>query len=177
VDTALESDIKACILLREMGDTSQFNLTPPKVDSLFFLDNVFSLSAVNTKTFILLLASQQPKSFLSGANVDLDKVLLTCNRTEFHHIFPKDHLAKGLKIDSRDVQFRLANFAFLSQTDNRKIKNRPPDQYEKDIPAAMHDEIFARAVIPLGSLSLPYEDFCRLRADELVGVALALAKA
>lgn len=176
VDTALESDIKACIQLRTKQDASLFNLTPPKIDRDFFLSNVFSLTAVNTKTFILLLASKFPRSFLSGANIDLNTVLLTCNRTEFHHIFPKNFLSEKLKITGRESQFRLANFAFLSQTDNRKIKNRPPAEYEADIPGVSHSDILARALIPKGSLSGAYEDFCQARADLLLQEALALCK-
>ena len=176
VDTALENDIRACINLREKSDASGFNFSPLKLDRAFFLENVFSLNAVNTKTFVLLLASRQPRSFLSGAVVDLDTVLLTCNRTEFHHIFPKDYLAKILKIESRDVQFRLANFAFLSQTDNRKIKNSPPNVYAENIPEKDCDEIMRRAFIPKNGLSWSYENFCNARADELLNAALDLAK-
>ena len=81
-----------------------------------------------------------------------------------------------LGISKRDEQFRLANFAFLSQTDNRKIKNRPPADYQKDIPGAAKDDILARAMIPNGSLDGSYEDFCKERADILVKEALILCK-
>lgn len=176
VDTALDNDIAAAILLRETADNSLFSLTPPKLEAAFFLDNVFSLTAVNTKSFILLLASKAPRSFLSTANIDLLTVLLSCNRTEFHHIFPKSYLNEKLKITKRDEQFRLANFAFLSQTDNRKIKNRPPSEYEEDIPGGSKDDILARAMIPGGALAGSYADFCRRRADLLVMEALALCR-
>ena len=124
---------------------------------------------------MLLLASKAPRSFLSGANIDLNTVLLTCNRTEFHHVFPKNHLEKS-GITKRDEQFRLANFAFLSQTDNRKIKNRPPVEYQEDIPGGAKDDILARAMIPKGSLAGSYDDFCKARANVLVQEALALCK-
>ncbi|MFT8472558.1 DUF262 domain-containing protein [Acetobacter persici] len=176
VDTALDSDIKASIRLKEHKDSSLFKIPVPGLKPEYFLDNVFSLNAVNTKTFILLLASKFPRSFLSGANIDLNSVLLTCNRTEFHHIFPKNYLQEKLGITKRDEQFRLANFAFLSQTDNRKIKNRPPADYQNDLPGAAKDDILARAMIPNGSLDGSYEDFCKVRADALVKEALILCK-
>lgn len=176
VDTAVEADIKAVITLREKKDSSLFNLAPPKLEPSFFLDNVFALTSVNTKTFVLLLASKFPRSFLSGANIDLSNVLLTCNRTEFHHIFPKHFLQEKLGITGRDVQFRLANFAFLSQTDNRKIKNRPPSDYENDIPGAAKEDILTRAMIPKGLLSGSYDDFCKARAEILLREALTLCK-
>jgi len=175
VDTALDADIKAAIHLREKMDAMNFNLTLPRIDSSFFLDNVFSLTAVNTKTFVLLLASKAPRSFLSGANIDLKTVLLTCNRTEFHHVFPKNHLEKS-GVTTRDEQFRLANFSFLSQTDNRKIKNRPPLQYQEDIPGDCRDDILGRAMIPKGALSDSYENFCKARAVVLMNEAVALCK-
>ena len=176
VDTALESDIAAVIQLREKKDNGLFHLSPPRLEPDFFMENVFSLTAVNTKTFILLLASKFPRSFLSGANIDLDTVLLSCNRTEFHHIFPKNFLHEKLKITKREQQFRLANFAFLSQTDNRKIKNRPPAEYENDIPGGAKDDILTRAMIPKGALAGPYEEFCLERAKLLVAEALKLCK-
>ncbi|GGC15080.1 hypothetical protein GCM10007205_25000 [Oxalicibacterium flavum] len=176
VNTSLDADIKAAILLRDKKDSSLFDLVPPKIVPEFFLDNVFSLTAVNTKTFVLLLASKFPRSFLSGANIDLDAVLLSCNRTEFHHIYPKSYLADKLGIIKRDEQFRLANFAFLSQTDNRIIKNRPPSEYVSDIPGGGLDDILTRAMIPKDSFNASYEDFCRGRAELLAQEALALCK-
>jgi hypothetical protein len=176
VDTALDSDIKAAIQLRETKDASLFNLTLPKLEPEYFLNNVFALTAVNTKTFVLLLASKAPRSFLSGANIDLNTVLLTCNRTEFHHVFPKIFLQEKMGVTKRDEQFCLANFAFLSQTDNRKIKNRPPAEYQEDIPGGAKDDILARAMIPKGALEGSYGDFCKVRAGILVQEALALCK-
>jgi hypothetical protein len=175
VDTALDADIKAAIHLREMQDASRFSLVLPKLEPSFFLDNVFSLTAVNTKTFILLLANKAPRSFLSGANIDLNAVLLSCNRTEFHHIFPKSYLEKS-GVTQRDEQFRLANFAFLSQTDNRKIKNRAPSEYQDDIPSVSKNEILERAMISKDSLLGTYDVFCKARSEVLVMQALALCK-
>jgi hypothetical protein len=175
VDTSLDADIKAAIHLREKKDAKDFNLVLPRIDRSFFLNNVFSLTAVNTKSFVLLLASKAPRSFLSGANIDLNTVLLTCNRTEFHHVFPKNHL-ETTGVTNRDEQFRLANFAFLSQTDNRKIKNRPPSNYQDDIPGGAKDDILGRAMIPKGALTDSYENFCKARADMLLLEALALCK-
>lgn len=176
VDTALESDIKSCIKLKSDNDPSNFNLSPPKIGVDFFTGNIFSLNAVNTKTFVLLLASKNPKSFLSGANIDLNKVLLDCNRTEFHHIFPKNYLEMQLNIKSRDAQFQLANFAFLSQTDNRRIKNKSPSAYINDMPISGRVEIFDKSIIPSAELIGKYEDFCNARALMLLTEALSLCK-
>lgn len=173
VDTALKQDIEAVILLIK-DDPSGFSRKTAPVSPEFFKENVFSLNAVNTKTHILLLAQQKPKSFLSGSPVDLQNVLLSCNRTEFHHVFPKDHLEKTLKIQERSKQFMLANFAFLSQTDNRKIKNRAPSVYKNEIPNDKLDEILDAALIPKGSLDKDYFGFIDERAKLLADKATQL---
>ncbi len=173
VDTALNQDISAAIRLTE-GDVGEFNRKAPAVLPEFFKENVFSLNAVNTKTYVLLLAQQDPLSFLSGAPVDLQNVLLSCNRTEFHHVFPKDYLDKTLGIQDRAAQFMLANFAFLSQTDNRKIKNKAPSVYKNDIPAHKANQIFDAALIPKGGLDMSYGDFVDARAILLADKATQL---
>ncbi|WP_086642643.1 DUF262 domain-containing protein [Acetobacter sp. DsW_063] len=176
VDTALTTDIRAMIKLRESGDPSLFNLTTPKIEFTFFVENVFSLTSVNTKTFILLLSQCKPRSFLSGASVDIETALLSCNRTEFHHIFPKNYLQNQLGIKGRDLQFCLANFAFLSQTDNRKIKNKAPSVYQRDIPQADRDDILSRALIPPDSLEGAYAEFCEQRGRLLAQKARDLCQ-
>jgi hypothetical protein len=173
VDTALKQDIEAVILLTK-NDNSGFDRKVPPVSPDFFKENVFSLNAVNTRTHILLLAQQKPTSFLSDSPVDLENVLLSCNRTEFHHIFPKDYLDKVLGIKERADQFMLANFAFLSQTDNRKIKNRAPSLYKKDIPAHKLDDILKAALIPKDGLDMKYDDFIDARAKLLADKATQL---
>lgn len=138
VDTALTQDINGVIQLLN-NDTTIFDKRSISVSPEFFTKNIFSLNAVNTKTFVLLLANQNPKSFISGATVDLDVVLMSCNRTEFHHIFPKNHLKTKCGVENRDEQFMLANFAFLSQSDNRAIQDKAPENYKNLIPIAKYN--------------------------------------
>jgi len=176
VDNALEVDIHAVIHLRNKDDFSKFNFSPLDLGCDFFMNNVFSLNAVNTKTFILLMASVFPRSFLSGANVDIGSVLLNCNRTEFHHIFPKAHLENKLNIKGRDRQFRLANFAFLSQTDNRRIKNKSPSEYVVDIPEIGRKDILNRAFVSEEMMYKDYDEFCFARSELLLAQANKLCK-
>lgn len=172
VDTALSQDIDAVIRLRS-SDYSGFTRVAPVVHPSFFTDNIFSLNSVNTKTFILLLANSEPLSFWSAQPVDLGNVLLSCNRTEFHHIFPKAHLTRE-GVHGRDNQFVLANFAFLSQTDNRQIKDRSPHVYEADIPSAHKQKILRSAFIPEDGLHSTYGDFIIARATLLAEKATEL---
>jgi hypothetical protein len=54
----------------------------------FFVENEFGMGDVNTKSFILMLAQEQPRSFVSGAPIDLTEKLKESNRLEFHHLMP-----------------------------------------------------------------------------------------
>ncbi|WP_210246550.1 hypothetical protein, partial [Methylobacterium sp. WL12] len=96
----------------------------------FFLENTFNLSTVNTKTFILLLASLEPRSFISGQNLDLKKTLKDSNRTEYHHLMPRSFV----KTSAQDEHFSenvLANFCFLSRADNRKLGGDASSVYKQ----------------------------------------------
>jgi len=169
VDTAIAQDIAAVQQLLQ-GNTAEFDKRAVVVDPSYFTTNQFALTSVNTKVFVLLLAQAKPKSFLSAADVDLDKVLQTCNRTEFHHIFPKNYLARN-GFPNKSQQFVLANFAFLSQRDNRSIQDKAPSEYEKMIPSEMKEAILASSLIPSTGLELSYEDFLRQRAQLLAKAA------
>lgn len=173
VDNAIAQDI-AAILQLLAGNTTELEKRHFTVTPEYFTDNVFALTSVNTKVFILLLAQAKPKSFLSAADVDLDDVLLTCNRTEFHHIFPKNYLATKEGVTNKSKQFMLANFAFLSQKDNRSIQDKAPSDYMKMMPPASADDIMRSALIPKGGLTMKYEDFIKERAQLLADTANAL---
>jgi len=76
-----------------------------------------------------MLASVSPKSFISGANVDLTEPMKLANSKEFHHIIPVKYLQRnGVE---RSKIYCLANFCFLNNTDNQKIKDKSPAKYYK----------------------------------------------
>lgn len=170
VDNAIAQDIAATLQLLS-GNTSEFEKRVVSVSAEYFKENVFALTSVNTKVFVLLLAQAKPKSFLSAADVDLDEVLVSCNRTEFHHVFPKNYLATNEGVKDRGSQFMLANFAFLSQKDNRSIQDKAPSEYAKMIPPASLDQILDSSLIPRDGLSLSYQEFISKRAELLAKAA------
>lgn len=169
VDTAISQDIEAVQKLLS-NDTSDFDKRSVSIEPEFFLRNQFLLSSVNTKVFVLLLANAKPKSFLSASDVDLNSVLVSCNRTEFHHIFPKNYL-QSIGINDKSLQFVLANFSFLSQSDNRKIQDKAPSVYVKTMPPGSTDAILTASMIPKGGLDMGYKDFVMRRADLLAAEA------
>lgn len=173
VDTALSQDILAMKHLLT-DDTSSLDRRVFTVTPEFFTTNSFSLTAVNTKVFILLLAHAKPKSFISAADVDLNQVLVSCNRTEFHHIFPKNYLATKAGVTEKSQQFMLANFAFLSQKDNRSIQDKAPHEYLKLIPIDLIEDIFRSSLMPQNGLVMDYSDFVAARSKLLADKANSL---
>lgn len=162
--------------LKKLKENSDYVLKdiPVNIDEYFFLKNQFSAAAVNTKSFVLLLAQNAPKSFLSGANVDLENVLKRVNRNEFHHIFPKKYLEKE-GVESAKINC-LANFCFINNSDNQKIKDKAPSDYKSLIPAGSLLEVMQHALCPGNSLDLKYEDFLKARIEILFDKVKELIK-
>jgi hypothetical protein len=102
-----------------------------------FNDYQFRINSATTKTFILMLAQYEPRSFLSGSLVNLAPVLQHYNRSEFHHIYPRKFLA------AKDVlEYKincLANFCFLNRAENNRIGGRAPSEYRRMMPDDVDD--------------------------------------
>lgn len=145
-----------------------------KVNTSFFTENQFNLGSVNTKTYVITLASKQPSSFISGAKVDLRNVLKNSSRNEFHHIFPKNHL-KGLGKKDRDINV-LANLCFLNNADNQKIKDKSPVVYKSLLPADRIKEILESHLCPADTFDLIYEQFIQKRSELLNDHVVELIK-
>jgi hypothetical protein len=137
----------------------------------FFIENVFGMGNVNTKSFILMLAQWAPLSFISGAPISLSETLRDSNRTEFHHLFPRSFLrASGqLEID----ESVLANFAFVSRADNRELGGIAPSKYFHKL-GANADHILDRALCPKSLFCDDYKMFITERAEQLAVAANAL---
>ena len=172
VDTAISQDIQAFKSLQN-GDITELEKRSFTVSPNFFKDNAFLLTSVNTRIFVLLLATAKPRSFISGSTVGLDAVLTSCNRTEFHHIFPNNHLITA-GFDDRSERFMLANFSFLSQTDNRSIQDKAPNVYKASLPTDRYDEVLSSNLIPLDGLDLSYQEFIDKRSELLAKAANVL---
>lgn len=111
----------------KQGNSSNIDSMSINLSEDFFLNNVFRMSTVNTQTFVLLLANNSPKSFISGKDIELDRVLQQYNKSEFHHIYPKSFL-KELNVPEDKINC-LANFCFLSAAENKKIGKKKPSIY------------------------------------------------
>ncbi len=166
----LKTDILQMNNLREDTESSLGEF-PLNIEKDFFTHNKFGLGNVNSKTFILMLAQKNPVSFVSGSKVDLAKTLKAANRSEFHHIMPKDFLKKSQQADHHDNI--LANICFLSRTDNRRLGGRAPSLYKSDL-APNYREMFETAFIPDTIFTDSYSKFVVERAAKLAEFATSL---
>ena len=74
------------------GLASRLSDLTVNVTEKLFTENGFRINSVLAKTFVLMLAQLEPRSFVSGNKVDLGAALKEYNRNEFHHIFPRSYL-------------------------------------------------------------------------------------
>ena len=166
------NDIKEMLKLKN-GEQSVLGDINCDISEEFFIKNQFRLGNAPTKTFILMLANQDPKSFLSGSLVDLDRVLQNYNRSEFHHVYPKAYL-KDLGFNELDINC-LANFCFLSGSENRKISRKKPSEYIKMMPIEENlDDILQRSFCPKNTFDDDFDAFRSQRADLLSSSARSL---
>jgi hypothetical protein len=126
----------------------------------FFANNIFTIGTVNTNTFILLLANHSPLSFISGAPIDLGIKLRQSNRAEFHHLMPKAFLL-ATNQDGFSPNC-LANFAFISRTDNRQLGGGAPSEYRAQMSANVSD-IIERAICPQSIFNDNFTEFIKER--------------
>lgn len=166
----LKSDIIEIKKLKS-GETSKIDEIHTTIDRDFFLSNSFGMGNVNTKTFLLALSTLKPRSFVSGQYVDLEKTLKAANRSEFHHMMPRDFLkASGQTYYSENI---LANMCFLSRADNRKLGGDAPSVYRSKMPAQV-DEIISCAATTNTLFSDNFQKFAEERADILTDICKAL---
>jgi len=126
----LNADIVQINVLKN-GLPSKLGEFSVDISPSFFTENTFTLSTVNTKTFILMLANEGPVNFISGSPIQLESVLRDCNKKEFHHIYPKAFLSQQ-KIPNTRIN-SLANFTILSRADNNMLGGTSPSDYRKRI--------------------------------------------
>ena len=137
----------------------------------FFLANNFRVNNVNTKTFVLLLATANRLSFVSGAPVDLAAKLKEYNKTEFHHAMPKKHVdTLGKTMYSVNA---LANFSFVSRAENRHLGGDAPSVYKAKM-AGDIDAIMEHALCPECLFEDDYDKFLIERAKLLSATAQKL---
>ncbi|WP_157415653.1 GmrSD restriction endonuclease domain-containing protein [Agromyces allii] len=164
----LKRDIDEMISLRKNG-ASALDKIAASTDAEYFADQSFTIGTVHTKTLILLLANKDPKSFVSGAGVDLGPVLQAYNREEFHHLMPRSFLKKK-GISTSDIN-SLANFAIISAQDNKRLGGVAPSVYKKKMDVGSVDAILEAALCPHSLFDDDFHTFIEARARTLADYA------
>lgn len=171
VNRNLEADIAAMSALRSDENDTNLGSFDTRISKDFFVENEFRSGVVNTKTFVCMLAQNDPRSFISGNKIALDKVLQAFNRSEFHHIYPKAKLRDNYTGDI--LHGCLANFCFLSRTDNNQISNKWPSDYRKLMPQDIAS-ISQSCFLPDNTFKDDYEKFIDSRSELLLDFAKSL---
>lgn len=171
VNNIIEDDLISMQKLR-IDDNHHIASFSCEINPHFFTENIFNITSVNTKTFIVMLACNNPKSFISGANVDLSRTLQVASVKEFHHIFPDKFLQRNGK--NRKQIYQLANFCFLNNADNQKIKDKDPKEYVKMINKSALPRILEAAICPSDTFKLEFEEFIIKRNNMLITYAQKL---
>lgn len=168
----LNDDIKEITNLKNSSPTKLGDF-PVEINNKFFTENTFNLKNVDTKTFILLLAQENPKSFISGSTIALNQVLRESNKCEFHHIYPQKFL-KSISIDEKKIN-SLVNFAIISRADNNKLGGHKPSIYKEHMPTgASLEGILSSAICPENIFDDDHRNFWKDRSKLLTEKAKAL---
>ena len=166
------TDIRELLQLRDNED-HQFRL-PPTGLRIDFEKAPFAATGVSSKSLILMLIQSLPHSFLSGAQIDLAKVLKKGSKHEFHHMFPQKFLAdKGL--EKRDINV-LANICFLTRSDNNAIKASNPADYIEIMSDQSREQYLNEAFTSTEMMKEDYNTFLKDRAKKLTDRAEELMK-
>lgn len=96
-----------------------------------WLTQQFRLNTAHAKILSLMLAFNRPIDLLTGQSVDIDRALHHVNVREYHHFFPRDYLLQK-NVPPRKANI-LANFIMITADSNKKISNRAPSDYLKDV--------------------------------------------
>lgn len=166
----LKSDIAEMLNLRNAKDSrlGSFDVT---ITPDFFLANKFTISNVNTKTFVLMLAQNNPLNLCSGSAIDLAQKLKDYNRAEYHHLMPRAFLEASQQMTPSPAC--LANFAFLSSVENKKLGGVAPSKYRDKMPLDVN-HILKSIICPESLFSDNYTNFCNERAQRLSDFATTL---
>ena len=166
------NDIAEMMKLRD-GDEAVLGGFTVEVGADFFYETVFRLSSARSATFVLLLASMEPRSFISGSRVDLAAVLQAYNRHEFHHMYPRA-LLRDDGVGQGAINC-LANMCILSRADNNRIRRRRPSEYRTLMPKDDDLAAVLRSAVTTETLfSDDFEAFRQERAQLLAEVASTL---
>lgn len=168
---SLNRDVEEILRLKRNEPSELVNI-PVSQPSDFFLTSTFVMGTVNTKTFILLLAQNSPRSFISGSPITLSEVLKDYNRNEFHHIYPKSFLRQEGELPYDEAC--LANFCFLSRSDNQRLGGSAPSVYRDKLGEPIEGILESAFINPDALFADDFQPFVEDRNERLLAKVNAL---
>jgi hypothetical protein len=137
----------------------------------------FRSNAAHSKILILLLAFSKPLDLLTSQNIDTGDALFHGNTKEFHHFFPRDYLkSKGVSARKASV---LANFVMLTAASNKRITNRAPSDYLKEVKKGLGanlDKVLSSNLIsPAAFEAAMNDDYDTFLAERAKGIATVMS--
>ena len=162
------------------GEISEFTISKP-IDFIEFLGAEFKLNKANSKTYALLLATNNPRSLLDGSSINIDRTLTVINRHEFHHIFPKAYL-KSNGYEDNKINCH-SNICILSMINNRTISDTKPSVYFKEIEKQLGENLsdvlnsnFICEDAYKAAMMNDFEKFIQIRSRNIIDKALELSE-
>jgi hypothetical protein len=179
---AMAADLKAVVEFAG-GNATELaaDVIVPRPD--IWTTRQFRANNAHAKLLAIILAHHEPVDLLTGQKIDPGNALSWTNQREFHHFFPRDYLDnKGV---ARQRINALANIVMLTSDSNKKISNRAPSDYLRDIEeAAQNVGAEVQDWLDLNLISSEafevakaddFESFLSLRAQTIHARNLALA--
>jgi len=130
---AMGADLKAVAEFAS-GNATELaaDVTAPRTE--IWTTRQFRANNAHAKLLAIILAHRDPVDLLTGQRIDPGNALAWTNQKEFHHFFPRDYLDnKGV---ARQRMNALANIVMLTSDSNKKISNRAPSDYLRDVQEA-----------------------------------------
>jgi hypothetical protein len=121
------------------GTTKTLPVRVPNPGTSVWLNQAFRINTAHAKILAMLLAKNHPVDLVNGAAIDVDRALYQGNSREFHHFFPRAWL-ESRRVTQRRINV-LANFVMLTAASNKRISNRAPSDYLKEVQDTLGDNL------------------------------------
>ncbi len=109
------------------GDTSEIENSSVVPTQSIWSDREFRANSATSKMLALMLSHTCPVDLVTGQTIDVAKSLTWSNDKEYHHFFPKKHLA-GTGVPTRRANV-VANIVMLTSISNIQISASAPSVY------------------------------------------------
>lgn len=143
-----------------------------------WMSQQFRSNAAHSKILILLLAFSEPLDLLTSQKIDTGDALFHGNNKEFHHFFPRDYL-KSKDFPARKVNV-LSNFVMLTAASNKRITNRAPSDYLKEVEKAHGpklEKVLSSNLITVAAFEAAMkDDYDTFLAERATAITTAVSK-